>query len=176
MTINAIADTHSIHIDNEHLDSDSRQFLTFHAGGEEYGVDILSVQGIRGWEGATQMPNTPDHVKGVINLRGSIIPIIDLRIRFGLEESDHSSTNVVIVLRVESAERERTMGIVVDGVSDVHTLALNDIHPTPELGERSYDKFLCGVATVGEKVVILLDTDKLLDLQEVVNFDVPEEL
>ena len=164
-----------IHEQDENLDTESQQFLTFQAGGEEYGVDILAVQGIRGWEGTTPIPNTPDYVKGVINLRGSIIPIIDLRIRFGLQESAYSSTNVVIVLRVESEGRERTMGIVVDSVSDVHTVALKDIHPPPELGEKQTDKFLCGVATVDDMVVILLDTDKLLDLQELVDVDVRED-
>ena len=142
---------------------DADQYLTFLLEGEEYGVDILRVQEIRGWERTTPIPNTPDYVQGVINLRGTIVPIIDLRRRFGLPPREHGPTTVVVVLRVESEERERTMGIVVDAVSDVYNLPEEEVAPPPDLGSAISIDFVRGLATVEGKMVIVLDIDRLLN-------------
>ena len=114
----------------------NEQFLTFLMNGEEYGVDILSVQEIRSWEQATSIPNVPEYVKGVINLRGTIVPIIDLRTRFGMEQEEYSRVTVVIVLKVQTSKGERITGIVVDAVSDVYSLSSEDMRNPP-------DKFDC---------------------------------
>ncbi len=142
---------------------DADQYLTFLLEGEEYGVDILRVQEIRGWERTTPIPNTPDYVQGVINLRGTIVPIIDLRRRFGLPPREYGPTTVVVVLRVESEERERTMGIVVDAVSDVYNLPEEEVAPPPDLGSAISINFVRGLATVEGKMVIVLDIDRLLN-------------
>lgn len=139
------------------------QYLTFMLAGEEYGVDILRVQEIKGWDSVTPIPNTPDHILGVINLRGTVVPIIDLRNRFGLEAIQFGSTTVVIVMKVASNEHERTMGIVVDAVSDVYNVAGESIKAAPEFGGAANTDFVKGLATVDEKMVILLETDDLLN-------------
>lgn len=145
------------------------QYLTFIMAGEEYGVDILCVQEIRGWESATPLPNAPAHIKGVINLRGTIVPIIDLRQCFGLEAIEYTAVTVVIVLKVHTAEGARIMGIVVDAVSDVYALAQEDMRPAPDLGKAINTEFIRGLVNVQDKMVILLDIDKLLTLDEVPN-------
>lgn len=143
------------------------QYLTFIVAGEEYGVDILRVQEIRGWESATPLPNAPKHIKGVINLRGTIVPITDLRSCFGLPETEYSPVTVVIVLKVRGEKSFRTVGIVVDAVSDVHTLAKDQMRAAPELGDSVAIEAIRGLASVNEKMVILLDMDKLLKLEVV---------
>lgn len=143
------------------------QYLTFIVSGEEYGVDILCVQEIRGWESATPLPNAPDHIKGVINLRGTIVPVIDLRTCFGLELVDYSPLTVVIVLKVKSANGSRTVGIVVDAVSDVYTLNQKDMKPAPDIGDSIATEFIRGLANIDNKMVILLDMDRLLKLDVV---------
>ncbi len=142
------------------------QYLTFMLAGEEYGVDILRVQEIKGWDSATRIPNTPDYVQGVINLRGTIVPIIDLRMRFGLEKLEYGPTTVVVVLRVESESKNRTMGIVVDGVSDVYSVTGDELKPAPEFGDDVNAEFVKGLATIDEKMVIMLDIDMLLNSRE----------
>lgn len=144
----------------------SEQFLTFIMAGEEYGVDILSVQEIRGWESVTHIPNAPTHVKGVINLRGTIVPIIDLRLRFGLENVSYGPMTVVIVLKVESVRGKRIMGIVVDAVSDVYSLALQDVRGAPDLGDHVNTSYIKGLVNVDNKMVILLDINELLGHDE----------
>lgn len=152
--------------DNTLLDSaqqgDKNQYLTFILAGEEYGVDILRVQEIKGWENATKIPNAPHYIKGVMNLRGSIVPIIDLRLRFNLEKLDYGPTTVVIVLRVHDGESVRTMGIVVDAVSDVYDIASEHLKPAPDFGDAVSVDVVKGLATVDEKMVIILDIDQLL--------------
>lgn len=138
------------------------QLLTFMLAGEEYGVDILRVQEIRGWDASTRVPRTPEYVKGIINLRGMIVPIIDLRERFGLEPAKYGPTTVVIVLKTYNGEKERTMGIVVDAVSDVHNIGSNELKPPPDFGSAVDTRFLRGLATVDEKMLIVLDIDHLL--------------
>ena len=138
------------------------QYLTFILNGEEYGVDILRVQEIRGWDNATPIPNTPEYLRGVMNLRGTIVPIIDLRERFNMESLDYGPTTVVIVLKIYSDDRERVMGIVVDAVSEVYNISSEDLQPAPDFGEVVSLEFVQGLATVEEKMVIVLDIDHLL--------------
>lgn len=147
---------------NKGNDSNSSQFLTFILGNEEYGVDILQVQEIKGWDRVTPIPNTPDYIKGVINLRGAIVPIIDLRQRFTLESISYGPTTVVIVLKVSAQDKERTIGIVVDAVSDVYNIAVDDMKAPPDFGDIDVE-FVKGLATVDDKMVIILNIDKLLN-------------
>jgi purine-binding chemotaxis protein CheW len=147
-------------------DDDGEQLLTFILDGEEYGVDILRVQEIKGWDSVTPIPNTPKHILGVINLRGTIVPIIDLRLRFNLESIPYGPTTVVIMLKVKSEDRARTMGIVVDGVSDVYNLAHDALKPPPDFGSVISVDYVKGLATVGEHMVIVLDIDHMLNSGE----------
>jgi len=149
------------------LDENTQQFLTFILAGEEYGVDILRVQEIKGWDAVTQVPNTPEYVRGVINLRGTIVPIIDLRIRFSMEQLEYGPTTVVIVLKVISGDdNSRIMGIVVDGVSDVYNVKNEEINAAPDFGDGVDSSFVKGLATVDEKMVIILDIDHMLNSNE----------
>ena len=141
----------------------ANQFLTFMLAGEEYGVDILRVQEIKGWEDATEIPNTPDYIQGVMNLRGTIVPIVDLRCRFELERMEYSNTTVVIVLKTKSDDNEKTIGFVVDAVSDVYNVTEDQLKPSPDFGNAVSTEFVKGLATVDEKMVILLDIDHLVD-------------
>ncbi|HEB56850.1 MAG TPA: chemotaxis protein CheW [Gammaproteobacteria bacterium] len=143
--------------------TDTDQFLTFMLAGEEYGVDILRVQEIKGWDAVTTIPNTPEYLRGVINLRGTIIPIIDMRIRFGLEKLDYGALTVVIVLKVDSDEKNRVIGIVVDGVSDVYNVPEEEIKPSPDFGSAVDTEFVQGLATIDEKMVIILDIDQMFN-------------
>ncbi|GAA5316906.1 MAG: chemotaxis protein CheW [Candidatus Pelagadaptatus aseana] len=145
---------------------DGNQYLTFFMAGEEYGVDILCVQEIRGWESATPIPNAPPNIKGVINLRGTIVPIIDLRQCFGLDAIEYSPVTVVIVLKVQSENGSRVMGIVVDAVSDVYNLSVEDMRAAPDLGDSIDTAFIKGLVNVNDRMVILLELDKLLNLDD----------
>lgn len=154
-------------IGSSELGEDMQQFLTFILAGEEYGVDILRVQEIKGWDAVTQVPNTPEYVRGVINLRGTIVPIIDLRIRFSMEQLAYGPTTVVIVLKVNSGnDTSRIMGIVVDGVSDVYNVKNDEINAAPDFGEGVDSSFVKGLTTVDEKMVIILDIDHMLNSNE----------
>lgn len=138
------------------------QYLTFILADEEYGVDILRVQEIKGWDKVTPIPNTPDYVQGVINLRGTIVPVVDLRQRFGMPRLEYGPTTVVIVLKVLGEGRDRTMGIIVDAVSDVYDVDPGEMKPAPDLGVSTGADWVQGLATVGEKMVIVLDIDQML--------------
>ena len=151
------------HDESGQIGGEGNQYLTFLLAGEEYGVDILRVQEIRGWDTVTKIPNTPDYIKGVINIRGTIVPIIDLRRRFGLGDKAYGPTTVVIVLRVESETSDRTMGIVVDAVSDVYNIADGEEKPAPDFGSEIDTEYVRGLATVDENMVILLDIDRLIN-------------
>jgi purine-binding chemotaxis protein CheW len=152
------------------LDADNtNQFLTFMLAGEEYGVDILRVQEIKGWESATEIPNTPEYIQGVMNLRGTIVPIVDLRCRFELEQIEYSNTTVVIVLKTKSDEKEKTIGFIVDAVSDVYNLSEEQLKESPDFGNAVSTEFVKGLATVDEKMLILLDIDHLVDADINVN-------
>ena len=140
----------------------SREVLVFVLGGEEYAVDILKVQEIRGYEKVTPIPAAPAYLKGVVNLRGVIVPVIDMRIKFGLAEPKYDSFTVVIILRVAG----RVIGVVVDGVSDVVPLAPGDIKAAPALGSIVDSGFLAGLATIGERMILLLEIEKFLSSGE----------
>ena len=142
--------------------ADSSQFLTFVCAGEEYGVDILCVQEIKGWDGVTRVPYTPSYMLGVMNLRGVIVPVIDLRTRFGVTERAPDSSTVVIVVRVHTELGEKTAGIVVDAVSEVYSVAPDDIKATPDLGSVADGACVRGLTSVDGKMVMLLDIDKLV--------------
>jgi purine-binding chemotaxis protein CheW len=146
----------------QEANSSSEQFLTFVLGREEYGVTILQVQGIQGWDRVTPIPGTPDFILGVINLRGAIVPVVDLRRRFGMPAGDFGPTTVVIVVRVTTEGHERTLGLVVDAVSDVRSVSENDRMPAPDFGAAVKTDFVRGLATVDERMVILLDIDRLV--------------
>ena len=148
---------------------DSDQYLTFIMANEEYGVDILCVQEIRGWESATPIPNAPMHIKGVINLRGTIVPIVDLRQCFGLAAIEYTAVTVVIVLKVETDNGSRIMGIVVDAVSDVYSLAEAEMKAAPDLGDAVNTDYIRGLVNVNSKMIILLEIDRLLNMDDIPN-------
>jgi purine-binding chemotaxis protein CheW len=136
----------------------TNEFLTFRLGAEEYGIDILKVQEIRGWERPTAIANTPAFIKGVINLRGAIVPIVDLRQKFSLGEVKYDASTVVIILEVA----RRVIGIVVDSVSDVITLAAQQIRPAPEFSGALDTSFITGLGTAGERMLVLVDIERLM--------------
>ncbi|MBL8266119.1 chemotaxis protein CheW [Steroidobacter sp.] len=138
------------------------QILTFHLDQEVFGVDIQRVREIRGWSPVTAVPETPSHVLGVLNLRGSIVPVIDLRARLGLERVTETATTVIIVLTVVSAQGKRDFGLVVDAVSDVADLSAKDIRATPPGITLSDRNSVPALATLGERMVLLLDVDGML--------------
>lgn len=140
----------------------SGQYLTFLLAGEEYGIDILKVQEIRGWLPVTRIPHTPPHVQGVLNLRGTIIPIIDLRRRFDMAKAEYTPTTVVIVMSIADKAGKRVIGVVVDGVSDVLNITPDAIKPAPNFGTAVRTEFVNGLGAIGNRMVILLDSDKLL--------------
>lgn len=146
-----------------HEELDTQQYLTFIMDGEEYGVDILAVQEIRGWESATPIPHSPSYMKGVINLRGTIVPIMDLRNRFGITFQAYTEETVVVVLKVETETINRTMGIVVDAISDVYDIPTDNIKST-NMADNQNSRFIKGLVTVKEHMVILLELEKLLTL------------
>lgn len=143
-----------------------QEYLTFILDEEEFGIDILCVQEIKGWTPVTEIPNTPQYLKGVINLRGVIVPIVDLRERFNLKSIEYGPTTVVIVLKTESLGKEVVVGVVVDAVSEVYKLDAEDIREAPNLGNSVDSCFIKGMATVEEKIIILLDSGQLLDVNE----------
>ena len=143
--------------------TDPHQFLTFALGQEEYGVAILKIQEIKGFSAITPLPNTPPHVKGVLNLRGTIIPIVDLRKKFRLPAVAYDQFTVIVVVQVQG----KTLGFIVDAVRDVLTVTAQDIQPTPDLAGQVDTACLTGLAKAGEKLVILLDIDQVLTQAEV---------
>jgi purine-binding chemotaxis protein CheW len=140
----------------------NNEFLTFTLGKEEYGIDILKVQEIRGYDAVTTIANTPPFIKGVINLRGTIVPIVDLRIKFNMSAIEYDQFTVVIILSLGS----RIVGIVVDSVSDVLTLNAENIHPAPNLSSALDTRYILGLGTVAEHMLILVDIEKLMSSAE----------
>lgn len=138
--------------------ADTREILSFRLGGEEYGIDILKVQEIRGYGTVTKIANTPDFIKGVIDLRGTIVPIIDMRLKFGLARAEYDSFTVTIILNVI----DRVVGIVVDGVSDVIALTQDHLKPIPALGAHVDANYLDGVGTLDERMILLIDIERLM--------------
>jgi len=147
-------------------DTQVEQFLTFELAGESYGIEILKVQEIRGWEPVRQIPNTPNYIKGALNLRGAVVPIVDLRERFDMEKTDYSPVTVVIVLCVENSQGSNVMGIVADAVSDVLDIRLNDIKDNFNLGSKIDTRYIRGMYVGKNQMIMLLDVDKLLDAEE----------
>lgn len=137
---------------------ESSEFLTFRLGKEEYGIEILKVQEIRRWEQPTSIANAPAFIKGVINLRGTIVPVVDMRIKFGLGEAAYDMFTVVIILNVAG----RIVGMVVDAVSDVMTLPAELIRPAPDFSEAFDTQFIIGLGTLENRMLILMDIEKLM--------------
>ncbi|MBG0751983.1 Chemotaxis protein CheW [Pectobacterium carotovorum subsp. carotovorum PCCS1] len=144
-----------------------QEFLIFTLGDEEYGVDILKVQEIRGYDQVTRIANTPSFIKGVTNLRGVIVPIVDLRIKFAKQDVEYDDNTVVIVLNLG----QRVVGIVVDGVSDVLSLTADQIRPAPEFAVTLSTEYLTGLGSLGERMLILVDIEKLLSSEEMALVD-----
>lgn len=144
-----------------------QEFLIFTLGNEEYGIDILKVQEIRGYDQVTRIANTPPFIKGVTNLRGVIVPIVDLRIKFNQQDVDYDDSTVVIVLNFG----QRVVGIVVDGVSDVLSLAAEQIRPAPEFTVTLSTEYLTGLGAVGDRMLILVNIEKLLNSAEMALVD-----
>ena len=144
------------------MKDNAREMLVFKLGSEEYAVDILKVQEIRGYEKVTPIPAAPDYLKGVVNLRGAIVPVIDLRMKFGMAEARYDAFTVVVVLRIGG----RVIGAVVDAVSDVLRLAASEVKPAPELGSVVDASFIAGLATQAGRMILILDIEKLLSSGE----------
>lgn len=148
---------------NDHeVGLDTSEYLTFVLGDESYGIEILKVQEIRGYDAVTKIANTPDFIKGVVNLRGRIVPIVDLRIKFRLGKVEYDEFTVVIILNLGG----RIVGMVVDGVSDVMNLKSNQIRSVPDIVASIDTKYVTGLASVEEKMFILVDIEQLMNSQE----------
>jgi len=145
-----------------------QEFLTFALGNEEYGIDILKVQEIRGYEKVTQIVNAPGFIKGVINLRGTIVPVVDMRLKFRLAKADYNEFTVMIILNIA----HRVVGMVVDGVSDVMQLSAQQIRPAPEFGGAVHTPYITGLGTLDNRMLILVDIEKLMSGSDIalINF------
>jgi purine-binding chemotaxis protein CheW len=143
------------------------EFLTFTLGAEEYGMEILKVQEIRGYDAVTVIANTPAFIKGVINLRGIIVPIVDLRIKFNLGKVEYDQFTVVIILNLHN----RVVGIVVDSVSDVLSLSTEQIRAAPSLSSKLDTRYILGLGTVDQRMLILVDIERLMNSQEMALVD-----
>jgi len=143
------------------------KYLTFALANEIYGLQILKVQEIIGMMTVTRVPRTPDFIRGVINLRGKVIPVVDLRRKFGLEDHKDTEKTCIIVVQIAQAQRQTTMGILVDEVSEVINITAEQIEPTPEFGAAVDTAFILGMGKVGQKVLTLLDIDRVLSTSEV---------
>jgi purine-binding chemotaxis protein CheW len=139
-----------------------REYLTFRLGEEEYGIDILKVQEIRGYEQPTRIANAPSFIKGVVNLRGVIVPIVDLRLKFNLGSAEYNDFTVVIILNLGA----RVVGIVVDSVSDVMELSPDQIHEAPEINSVVDSSFITGLGTLNDRMLILIEIERLMGAAE----------
>ena len=146
----------------DNIVNDTTEVLSFKLGGEEYAISILKVQEIRGYDAVTRIANAPDYLKGVVNLRGIIVPIVDMRIKFNVGQATYDPFTVVIILNING----HTIGMVVDSVSDVVTLTPDQVKPAPDLGATVSGEYLQGLGTLGERMLILMDIDKLLGSEE----------
>lgn len=167
----ALVTTQRAHDSSQNLtktpDGEQLQFLTFILAEETYGVDILKVQEIRGWQDVTTIPNAPKHIRGVMNLRGAIVPILDLRRRFDMPEVDLTDNTVVVVVNV----MERTIGMVVDAVSDVVDMPTEELRAAPDFGSNIDANFVQGLAPVEDNMVIILNVDDILKSSDLVSLD-----
>lgn len=159
--------------DNAATQSDVRagKYLTFQLSNEEFGIRVLKVREIMGIQEITAVPQTPAHIKGVINLRGKVVPVVDLRLKFGLAAADYTQRTCIIVTQVQGESGPVMMGIVVDGVSEVLNLTGTEIEDTPDFGEEISGSYLLGMAKVKGKVKILLDIDRVLSTQDLHNLN-----
>lgn len=151
------------------VDEASDQYLTFSLAGEEYGVDILGVQEVKVWTEVTTIPNAPSYIKGVLDLRGAIVPIIDLRLRFGMTAVEYDAMTVIVVLKLEFGNRKRVIGLVVDSVSDVLDIPRSAQKDIDDFDLTSRSKAITGVSTVNGKLVIMINAARLLDTSEISN-------
>ena len=149
-------------------DAIAQEYLVFRLGNEEYGIDILKVQEIRGCDSVTRIPNAPGFITGVTNLRGVIVPIVDLRVKFSQGDVEYNDNTVVIVLNLG----QRVVGIVVDGVSDVLSLTADQIRPAPEFAVTLSTEYLTGLGALGERMLILVNIEKLLNSEEMALLDI----
>lgn len=145
----------------------NQEFLTFTLGDENYALDILTVKEIRGYEAPTKIANAPSFIKGVINLRGDIVPIVDLRLKFNVGQATYDEFTIVIVLHIHN----RIVGIVVDGVSDVVNLSKEQLRPPPDFGVAFDSRYLLGLATINEQMIILVDINELISSEEMGLFE-----
>ncbi len=153
-------------------DADASQYLSFELDQEYYCVDILRVQEILGFTEMTRVPNTPEFVKGVLNLRGAIVPVIDLRSRFELSTADHSKTTVIVVLAVKTSSKEKVVGIIVDAVSDVLNITKQGIKSVPETGTKVQTEFLTGLVSSESRMVMIMNVDNLLDPENFMDINI----
>ncbi|MFT5502379.1 MAG: purine-binding chemotaxis protein CheW [Gammaproteobacteria bacterium] len=155
--------------------SQADQYLTYKVGKEAYGIRILSVREIRGWEPVARIPNAPGYVKGVLNLRGTAVPVIDMRMRLNISDPLYNITTVLIVVRSEINGTERIAGIVVDSVSDVMNARSNDILGTPDFGDNVDTAFISGLVDVDGKMVMIFDVDSFMKHPDIYDSPVDEE-
>jgi purine-binding chemotaxis protein CheW len=158
--------------DNRALQEKEGKYLTFTLANEDYGLEILKVREIIGMMDITQVPQTPEYVKGVINLRGRVIPVIDLRLKFGLESAEYGERTCIIVVEVQSEMGPVQMGVVVDSVSEVLNINGDDIEPPPSFGSRLNTQFILGIAKAKGTIKILLDIDRVLNSEEMAGIEV----
>lgn len=153
------------------IDNAGREYLTFTLGTEEYGVDILKVQEIRGYDAVTRIPDAPDFIKGVINLRGTIVPVVDMRLKFRLARAEYNEFTVMIILNIAG----RVVGMVVDGVSDVLQLTAEQVRPAPEFGGSVNTRYVTGLGTLDARMLILIDIERLMSGADMALMDVQSQ-
>jgi purine-binding chemotaxis protein CheW len=149
------------------LESIAGKYLTFQLAGEEYGVEILKVKEIIGLMDITKLPRTPEFVKGVINLRGKVIPVLDLRLKFGIEEKEYDEKTSIIVVEIEDKSNRIHIGVIVDSVSEVLNVSAEDLEPTPKFGVALNTEFILGMAKGNDTVRTMLDIDKVLTTDDI---------
>jgi purine-binding chemotaxis protein CheW len=157
--------------DSNTLQDKEGKYLTFTLAAEDYGLEILKVREIIGMMDVTAVPQTPEYVKGVINLRGRVIPVIDLRLKFGLEEAEYGERTCIIVVEVQTEVGSVQMGVVVDSVSEVLNISGDDIEPPPSFGAQLKTQYILGIAKAKGTIKILLDIDKVLTGEEIIGLD-----
>ena len=148
---------------------EQQQYLTFLLAGEEYAISILQVKEIIDYDTVTTVPKTPKWIRGVINLRGSVVPVVDLGVKFGMEERAVTKTSCIVIIETQFEGQNATIGIVADAVSQVMDLAADDIRAVPEFGTRIKVDYLLGMAQLGKKFALLLNVDKVLSTDELLN-------
>ena len=163
----------SVEEDKQEVEAiNTEQFLTYRIGREDYGIKILSVREIRGWENVARVPNTPSYVKGVLNLRGTAVPVIDMRVRMDITDPVYDATTVLIVIRAQIDGAERIAGVVVDSVSDVKDINVEEIKKTPDFADSVDTEFITGIADVNGTMVMLFDVDNFMRHKDL--YDSPE--